>query len=375
MWLGAVCIIGLGDFGVCLSDAKIGGEFEGDMNLCARNFSNYYYIALFLAFSFVWMTFPNFRFFGRDPFNKGHWMDAFNLDVLAACSALFYALNNYNVSRTLMFIWITIASLANIAATAHTMVALVHRRGFFTPMDKWGPLSFFKLAHEAFRGVIVRMTRMLESVDLDKPEGILKLIKVAELYKPFILLHEEHMLHEDKVVFKTFNDFFHGHADPYIQFHGDDKTRMENIGEDLRKILDGSITSIEGRKSALLKLQQDMPAFFEDYLAHIHGEEDNLQPVGRKYMNLLLQKEMVKECFKLTSAERWEILIPYVVNNVPRHEQRVRYLKAMCWAMPERSQQVGAIVYRNVDAVMWERLRIEIPEMIPRGERNWRRFY
>lgn len=43
--------------------------------------------------------------------------------------------------------------------------------------------------------------------------------------------------------------------------------------------------------------------------------------------------------------------------------------------MPERSQQFGAILYRHVDAVMWERLRVQVPEIIPRGEHNWRRYY
>eukprot|EP00961_Rhodomonas_salina_P268276 3625638-Rhodomonas_salina.1 len=42
--------------------------------------------------------------------------------------------------------------------------------------------------------------------------------------------------------------------------------------------------------------------------------------------------------------------------------------------MPERAQQIGAIVYRNVDSVKWEMMRIEVPEMIPRGAYNWRRL-
>jgi hypothetical protein len=41
--------------------------------------------------------------------------------------------------------------------------------------------------------------------------------------------------------------------------------------------------------------------------------------------------------------------------------QRVRYLKVFMWAMPERAQQFGAIGYRNVDAVMWERVRTGSP--------------
>ena len=43
--------------------------------------------------------------------------------------------------------------------------------------------------------------------------------------------------------------------------------------------------------------------------------------------------------------------------------------------MPERAQQIGAIVYRNVDAVMWERLRGEVPEIVPRGAAGWQQYY
>ena len=92
-------------------------------------------------------------------------------------------------------------------------------------------------------------------------------------------------------------------------------------------------------------------------------------------MNLELQKQMARECFRLTPASKWETAIPYVIKSLPRHQQRIRFLKSLCWSMPERSQQIGAIAYRNVDAVMWERLRIEIPEIVPRGEAHYRRYY
>jgi hypothetical protein len=90
---------------------------------------------------------------------------------------------------------------------------------------------------------------------------------------------------------------------------------------------------------------------------------------------LALMKEVSRRVWEITPANRWEVIVPYMVNNLPRHEQRVRYLKVLTWAMPERAQQIGSIVYRNVDAVMWERLRIEMPEIIPRGAPNWQRYY
>lgn len=43
--------------------------------------------------------------------------------------------------------------------------------------------------------------------------------------------------------------------------------------------------------------------------------------------------------------------------------------------MPERAQEIGLIVYRGVDSVMWAFLAKEIPEMIPRGVKGFRRSY
>lgn len=43
--------------------------------------------------------------------------------------------------------------------------------------------------------------------------------------------------------------------------------------------------------------------------------------------------------------------------------------------MPERAQEIGLIVYRGVDSVMWAFLVSEIPEMIPRGLEGYKKIY
>ena len=371
VWLAAPAVIGLADFVVCINEVELD---IGDFAMCKRNFSTYYFASIFIFFALCWTSLPHLRFFGRDPFNKGYWMDCFCLDTLACSAALFYVLNNYRSSRTTMFIGLVICSIANMVALLHTVAALIHRRKFFTPMDKWGPLSFFKLTHEAFRGAIPRLQKSLESIDLSKPEGQRKLEEFAANYGRFVTLHFEHARHEDEIVFKTFNDFFAGHANESTAEHETDYKLLENFRIKVNQALDTS-SSIETRTESLADLQKSLPSFFEDFLHHIRYEEDNLQPIGRKYIPLALQKELARDCFKLTSAVRWESLIPYIITNLPRHMQRVRFIKSLCWSMPERSQQIGAIIYRNVDAVMWERLRVEIPEMIPRGAKNWRRYW
>eukprot|EP00523_Entomoneis_sp_CCMP467_P011515 CAMPEP_0168717948 /NCGR_PEP_ID=MMETSP0724-20121128/261_1 /TAXON_ID=265536 /ORGANISM="Amphiprora sp., Strain CCMP467" /LENGTH=1003 /DNA_ID=CAMNT_0008764437 /DNA_START=689 /DNA_END=3700 /DNA_ORIENTATION=+ len=371
IWMASPCIIGIADFATCAKESALG---YGDYNVCVRDFSSYFFIGVFFFFTYVWMSLPYIGFFGRDPFNKGYWIDSFCMDCLACAAAVFYALHNtLEACRTIAFIIYAIAGTFNCVAFLHTLKALAVHRGFFTPMDKWGPLSWFKLTHEAFRGSIPKLKKALAAIDLTQPTGQRQLELFAANYSTFVRVHQEHSKHEDKVIFKTFNDLFPGHCKEYFQDHEDDRVFMEEKRVMANKVLDTTL-SLHERQTILRQLQHDLPVFFDEFLVHIRGEEDNMQPIGKKYMPLELQKQMARACFQLTPAERWEEYIPFVINNAPRHPQRVRFIKSMCWSMPERAQQLGAIVYRNVDAVMWKRMDVEIPEMIPRGESNWRKY-
>jgi hypothetical protein len=68
-------------------------------------------------------------------------------------------------------------------------------------------------------------------------------------------------------------------------------------------------------------------------------------------------------------------MLPWVVNNLPMLPQRVRFLKTLLWALPERSQQLGFMLALGVDAVQWRRITDELPELIPRGADGWERYY
>ena len=228
-----------------------------------------------------------------------------------------------------------------------------------------------KLTHEAFRGAIPKLVSSLDSMVASDVESI----KVfAALYSQFCIVHEEHANAEDKVIFKTFNDFFENHAKKWNDDHAEDHKKMDDWHKVINVALNPSATADE-KKTAVERLKKELPGFFTHFEQHMLGEEDNLQPIGRKHLPLEIQKQISRKCFELAPANRLEVMIPFVVNNAPREQQRIRYLKALCWAMPERAQQIGSILYRNTDAVMWERLRVELPEIIPRGAENWRRYY
>ena len=43
--------------------------------------------------------------------------------------------------------------------------------------------------------------------------------------------------------------------------------------------------------------------------------------------------------------------------------------------MPERAQELGLIIFRGTDSVLWAYLCNEVPEMIPRGLQGFKRIY
>jgi tellurite resistance protein len=372
IWVATPCVLGLADFVICSSEL----EPPFDSAKCTNEFSNFYFIGLFLFLSLSWATMPHINFFGRDPYNAGYWTESFSLSMLAACACFFYSITGYGFNETVEFIFLTVASIANVTAFLHFIMGIIRRRGVFTPEVKWGPLSFMKLTHEAIRGNLPILEQSLELINLDdnSDAGKQSVGLFAAHFNRFVILHQEHSKHEDEVIFKMFNDFFPEHARKYNEDHAEGHAAIAEWCIQANVVLDVSLP-LDDRKQALNALKTNFPIFFEHLKHHLRGEEDNLNPIGRKHIPLALAKEMSREVWKMTPAKKWEVIVPFIITNLPRHSQRVRYLKVLTWSMPERAQQIGAMVYRNVDSVTWERLRTELPEIIPRGAPNFHRYF
>ena len=369
IWLAAPCVVGLADYMICLSESRLIAE-------CNNEFASYYFIGIFLLLSFFFASLPGRQFFGVGMFDMGYWIECFSLDVLAACGALFYAQNGYQISQSLQFLFLTLASIANLVCFLHTLSCIARRRGVFTPEVKWGPLSFMKLTHEAFRGAIPTLKHFVDAIDVedDSPAAKDNLELFAAHFSNFFMLHAEHARHEDEVIFKTFNDYFSEHAQKYNDDHEEDHEKVARWTALADKVLDTSL-AVSDRKEAANEIKADFAGFMEHFEEHLRGEEDNLQPIGRKYLPLAVMKDISRKVWEMTDSDKWERILPFIINNLPRHPQRVRYLKVLCWSMPERAQQFGAIVYRNVDSVMWARLSRAVPEIIPRGAPGYSRYY
>merc|ERR1712226_107659 len=370
IWIAAPCILGLAEYTICRIDGAFG------QSQCDAMWVDKYFIGLFIFMGLVWAAFPHLAFFGQDEFGMGYWTECFAIDTLAGCACLFYAINGWQFSQTIQFIFLTIASIVNLAAFWHTLSAIVRERGVFTPEQKWGPLSFMKLTHEAFRGNMDTLLHYIDAVNIDEDSNQAKenLGLFAAHLNRFCIVHEEHAKHEDEVIFKTFNDYFPDHAKKWNDDHTEDHKKLEHWRKLANDTLDTSLSGAD-RKMAMDELRDQLPAFMEHFKEHLLGEEDNLNPIGRKHLPISLTVQMARKVWDITDAKQWEIIIPFILLGLPRHPQRVRYLKVLTWAMPERAQQIGAIIYRNVDAVMWERLSSAVPHIIPRGVAGWKRYY
>jgi tellurite resistance protein TehA-like permease/glutaredoxin len=370
IWVAAPCIIGLADFSICAAEQVV------PLPVCNGALVNYFFMGLFIFATLSWTALPYISFLGSEKFGMHYWIGCFALDALAACGALMYAVYAYNSLETLMLILFVMASTANFVCFMHTLASISRQRVVFTPEQKWGPLSFMKLTHEAIRGNMETMRMAVSTLDLNDTSDAARdnLAMFAAHFNRLRIVHDEHSKHEDEVIFKEFNDWFSRHAKQYNDDHEDFHAKIAHFKNVANSLLNTSLP-LEHRQFALATLNRELPPFLDYFMDHLQGEEDNLNPIGRKHLPLQVQKEISRKVFEITPAEDWEVIIPFVVNNLPRHDQRVRYLKVLFWSMPERGQQIGAMVYRNVDAVMWERLRVEVPEMIPRGAYNWRRYY
>ena len=76
-----------------------------------------------------------------------------------------------------------------------------------------------------------------------------------------------------------------------------------------------------------------------------------------------------------TTAERWRVVLPFVVNNLPHYVWKTRYVKALLWGNALRAQEVGLMLYHSVDCDVWNLLCKEIPHLAPRGAAAHKRLY
>jgi hypothetical protein len=66
-------------------------------------------------------------------------------------------------------------------------------------------------------------------------------------------------------------------------------------------------------------------------LDHFKVEEDDMNTVGKKFYSMQMQKQLIKQIWELSTIENWNLYVPFIVNNLRYHGQKLRFLKSLKW--------------------------------------------
>lgn len=307
-----------------------------------------------------------------DP--SASWTLAFPLEALALATLFYASAIRGTLPNGMAYAGLAIATWTVLVLTLHSIQSIL-MKGFFTMDPKYGPLSQQILTHEAFRAAGERLKAAVAALD---PSGSGKpnpfaLADLALQFRRYRLAHAWHAEQEDSVIFKEFDKYAPGLASRQHAEHEEHEVVMARWASCI-ETLESEAGASDAQALDILKTQ--IPAFVEEFEGHLRGEEEHLQRGGRKHMNFDLQKDMLRRIWDATPIDVWSEFLPYVVNNLPMQQQRVKFVRCWAtWALPERAQLIGRMIAMGVDAHIWARLIEAVPEIAPRGEPHWRRYY
>jgi len=202
-----------------------------------------------------------------------------------------------------------------------------------------------------------------------------KVNEYADLFRTIKFVHGVHSSQEESVMFPYIRSVFPGSAAVYDEEHDRDHLLLEGAVvmvdriEFLHRRLFGAERDIsfeDEYKKLKVQLADATIRIRDNVNSHIDGEELHLSVVGRKYTPLKLQKQLVTSIFNFSPLSDWTRLIPFVMNYNYVHRRRVRFLTCLRWAVPERIQHIGKLVYEGVSPTKWDMLAADVPEMVPR---------
>ena len=332
-----------------------------------------YFIALSLGFILGLLFLTGYS--SRIKFDPAaSWTIAFPLEALAIATIFYASAIRGTLPNGMAYAGLAISCWTVLVLTLHSIHSLL-MKGFFVMDPKYGPLSQQILTHEAFRAAGERMKAAVAALDPGN-SGTPNPFALADLalqFRRYRLAHAWHAEQEDSIIFKEFENYAPGLAKLQHEEHEEHEVVMARWAaciDSLERAADSS------DPNALETLSKEIPAFIDEFEGHMRGEEEHLQRGGRKHTNFDLQKDMLRRIWEATPIDVWSEYLPYVVNNLPMQQQRIKFVRCWAiWALPERAQLIGRMIAMGVDAHIWARLIESIPEIAPRGDPHWRRYY
>jgi tellurite resistance protein TehA-like permease len=358
-----------------------------------------YFASFFLLLSMVYSIFQGWMLRGAARYGAELWSFAFPVNVLAILT-MHYRIyltsvgSAGNFSKWLAWGALGVAAYLTVLVALWTLYDILRGKIFVGGPQMYTPLSAFKLTHEAIRGAHPRLTTMIKlvlggqhpknasnSVDaaIQTTTQLVGAKALAEQARFFVVVMQEHSRQEDLVMFKELDGILPGLHKPFATEHGFLDRALAKLALATVAFLDSAKGGDSTSAGGDLGKAQVMAKAFDEALSltlpHLRHEEDTIQRLAKKHLPIGLARSIVRRAWDVTDANKWMAIMPWVVNNLPREEQRIRYLRAFMDVMPERCQQIGRFVYLGVAPATWAILRINIPEMIPRGAPGWKHLW
>jgi len=310
------------------------------------------------------------------------WGIIFPLEALALVTLMYAAAVQGSLPTGMAYAGLTVASAAVALCTFQSFQTLL--MGSFFVMDaKYGPLSQQILTHEAFRNAGEKLKAAVGALDPEKTGSVngSALADFALQFRHYRMAHAWHAEQEETIIFREFESYVPDLCSRQHCEHAEHEIVMERWAAAIEAL--EAFSDPDGKKEnsstvteSIDLLASEIPPFIAEFEAHMVGEEEHLQRGGRKHLNLDIQKQMVRKIWETTPVEVWAEFLPFVVANLPMHQQRVKFIRCFAvWAVPERAQLIGRMIAMGVDAPLWSRIKLYVPEIVPRGDTNWRKYF
>lgn len=271
------------------------------------------------------------------------------------------------LSQGLAISFIIFASFTIAVLFGHFLTALL-RGGVFRNNGTWFPLQASNYFDEAIVSFIRMFKKALEALEPEDIDGAARLAASWSSAEP--ILERQLATHKDSIIFPAINEVAFGAADEFIGLNGRSLEQLARAHRRIQVLLDAR--TVEERQAAISELRGGTEKWLGQLEHQLIREREVLYPIVEKLVPLRVQKHLLR---KMWDGIAWSHLAPWTIKHLPNRDRRVRLLRAIQWAMPERLQTVGLYVARGVDSVMWTDTVRDIPALIPRGMLGYVPYY
>ncbi len=362
-------------FSATATDVAVVGSFNFDVTSRVLYFIS---LSLGMMLGLLFLTGHTSRL-KFDPTST--WGIVFPLEALSLVTLMYSAAVQGSLSTGMAYVGLAISSAA-VALCSFQSIQTMLMGSFFVMDAKYGPLSQQILTHEAFRAAGGRLIAAVGALDPEKTGSVnsAALSDFALQFRRYRMAHAWHAEQEETVIFREFESYVPDLCSRQHTEHEEHEVVMERWAAAIDTLEASQDSDKKYNSDAITEsielLMSEIPLFISEFEAHLQGEEEHLQRGGRKHLNLDLQKQMIRKIWDNTPVEVWTEFFPFVVSNLPMHQQRVKFIRCFAiWAVPERAQLIGRMIAMGVDAPLWSRIKLYVPEIVPRGETSWRKYF